>query len=208
MADTIHPIVPVARTDQRQAVRAVLHRAIDGPDRMLEQRRLLVGDRWEVVDFRLAGLERRRFEERHDFVQHRCIAGPPDIDGDGIREPQPIVGASRPCAAPARRMPPVLHVAFNELAGGGTKQVGTTDRRLRKDERQDVLKLVAESERAARLKRPAAGPDATAQRLIQQPPVHDQVEGVVRRAHLQGTERVVPEAFGAARAASRCGSAP
>ena len=34
------------------------------------------GDRREAVHLRLAGLERRRLEERHDFVQHRGIAGP------------------------------------------------------------------------------------------------------------------------------------
>ena len=33
VADAIHAVVPVARADERQAVRAVLQRAIDGADR-------------------------------------------------------------------------------------------------------------------------------------------------------------------------------
>ena len=36
VADAVHPVVPIARADERQSVRAVLQRAIDSANRMLE----------------------------------------------------------------------------------------------------------------------------------------------------------------------------
>src|SRR5439155_26529370 len=55
------------------------------------------------------------------------------------------------------------------------------------------LQLIPEAECAARLVVAAACPEATADRLIQQPLVHQRIEGVVRRAHLHGAERAIPD---------------
>ena len=68
------------------------------------------------VGFVLVGLERRRLEERHRPRRARIVAGPLDVAGQAVRQPEEVVGAARPRAAAARRMPPVLHVALDELA--------------------------------------------------------------------------------------------
>ena len=38
VADAVHSVVPIARADERQSMRAVLQRAIDGANRMVEDR--------------------------------------------------------------------------------------------------------------------------------------------------------------------------
>ena len=43
VADAVHAVVPVAGADERQPVRAVVHRAVDGADAVLEERRALGG---------------------------------------------------------------------------------------------------------------------------------------------------------------------
>jgi hypothetical protein len=45
----------------------------------------------------------------------------------------------------------VLNVAFDELARRGTKNMSTREVRCGEQECQDVLQLIAEAERAARL---------------------------------------------------------
>ena len=60
------------------------------------------------------------------------------------------------------------------------------------------MKLVAESERAARLVRAAPGPDATTERLIQQPAIHQEVERIVWCVDLYRAKRLVPESRRAA----------
>src|SRR5207244_4965441 len=69
VADTVHPIVPIAGADKREPVRAILQRTIDGANRMLENRGALRGDRWQGVHLRLLRLERRRFEKWDDLVE-------------------------------------------------------------------------------------------------------------------------------------------
>src|SRR5437867_2347885 len=71
--------------------------------------------------------------------------------------------------------------------------MGSTQIRSRVQERQDILKLVAKSEGASGLIRTAARPDAATERLIQQPTIHHEIEGIVRCADLYRAQRVVPE---------------
>ena len=112
-----------------------------------------------------------------------------------IRQPQQVVRATRPRPAAARRMPPMLHVAFDELPRRHVEQMGAAQLRLGGEQRQHVLQLIAESERAAGLIRSAPRPEPAAQRLADQPPVDDEIERVVRRVDLDGAERFVPHAF-------------
>ena len=51
--------------------------------------------------------------------------------------------------------------------------------------------------RLPRLIRAAPGPDAAAERLIQQPAIHDEIERIVRRVDPYRTEDIVPESCGA-----------
>src|SRR4029079_18095653 len=92
-----------------------------------------------------------------------------------------------------RRMPPVLHVALDELTRRAQDEMCTAEIRPRIQQRQNVLHLVAESEGASRLVRAAARPDATTERLVRQPPIHQKIERVVRGVDLYRAEGVFPE---------------
>ena len=115
-----------------------------------------------------------------------------DVAAGRQRQPEVIVGAVRAHAAARGRMPPVLHVAFPELARRAEQQMLAQKARLGVDQRHRVLQLIAEAEGAARLVVSAARPEAARQRLVEQPAVGQHVEGRVGRFHLHGAERVVP----------------
>ena len=144
---------------------------------------------------RLIGLERRRLEKRDDFIQYRLIAALRHVAGGDVGQPEQIVGAARSGSASARRMPPVLHVPLDELPRRRAKEVLATEVRPRVHERKHVLQLIAKTEGPAGLVRAAARPDATAQRLIEQPAIDDEIERIVRRADLDGAEDLIPRAL-------------
>ncbi len=86
----------------------------------------------------------------------------------------------------------MLDVAFGELPSRRSKQMRSRQIRPRQQQREHVLQLIAEAERAARLVVAGARPEAAAHILVQQPPVHQHVEGIVRRADLDRLERSAP----------------
>ena len=100
------------------------------------------------------------------------------------------------CARPGRR-------ARATSAGRRLRRTGATaarsswsrtmERRASED-RQGVLQLVAEAERAARLVERGPPPDAARQRLVEQPAVHDQIHPAIGRADGYRAEQLVPEA--------------
>ena len=51
-----------------------------------------------------------------------------------IDQPQPVVGELRPHALPAGLVPPVLHVAFDELPRGGVEDVIARQVRRRQEQ--------------------------------------------------------------------------
>ena len=90
-------------------------------------------------------------------------------------------------------MPPVLHVALDELPAGRehevlAQEIGATER-----QRHDVLDLVAEANGPPGLIETRSSPQARADRLVEQPAVHHEIERVIRSTDLDGTEGVVPE---------------
>src|SRR5438132_9328861 len=89
-------------------------------------------------------------------------------------------------------MPPVLHVAFAELAAGSAQEMVAGDLRRRPDQRQDILKLIAEAVGTAGLVECRPAPEAAAQHLIKQPAVQQQVQGPVGRSHLDRAEQSLP----------------
>ena len=103
------------------------------------------------------------------------------VVGDRVGQPEQVVGAAGARAAAAGDVPPVLHVALDELARGRAQQVLARRGPGRaSDERHRVLELVAEAEGAARLVVAGAGPHAAGQVLVQEPAVQHHVERVVR----------------------------
>ena len=81
-------------------------------------------------------------------------------------------------------MPPVLHVALDELAARAAQQLLAHERRRGVHQRHRVLQLVAEAEGAARLVVAAARPQPAREGLVQQPAVGQHVERGVRRVDL------------------------
>src|SRR6266481_9120461 len=74
-ANSVHAVIPITRTHQRQSVLAQIETAIDGPRAMLEHRRTLSRDLGLHIVFHLIGLEQRTLEKWHHFVQHRMVPG-------------------------------------------------------------------------------------------------------------------------------------
>src|SRR2546428_13984189 len=93
-----------------------------------------------------------------------------------IRKPQQVVGAPSPKPTAARFVPPVLDIAFHEPPARRPQQVFPHEIGLGWPEGHDVLELVAESARAARLVVPRTSPQPTTHRLIEEPTIHHQIE--------------------------------
>ena len=104
-------------------------------------------------------------------------------------------------------MPPVLHVAFAELAAGAAQQMLAGGPRRGVEQRRRVLQLVAEAVRAAGLVVPAASPVAAGQRLVLQPAVDQQVQGGVGRLGVDHAQRPFPEFPDALQGLARAGRA-
>ena len=142
------------------------------------------------------GLEQRRLEERHHLVEHarrrrstrRSGPGSTAATADRRSSGSACRGRSADATSAARR----------PRRTGATPPAADAPGQLRPrvQQRQDVLQLIAESERAAGLIGAAARPDAAAQRLVQQPAVDDEIERVVGRVHLDRAEALVPHPLG------------
>ena len=86
----------------------------------------------------------------------------------------------------------MLHVALHELAARRAEDVFAQQVGSGHAQRHRILQLVPEAEGAAGLVQGGARPHATAQHLVDQPAVHEQVERIVGRLHLDGAERDIP----------------
>src|SRR5436190_119993 len=136
---------------------------------MVEQGSVFGGNSRQSIRLLFVTCERRRLQERRALVQDGAVTGRTYVFRDDMRQPQQIVGATAAKPATERLVPPVLDVAFDELPCGGAKKVCACKFRPRERQRHDILQLIAEAECAARLVVAAACPEATADRLIQQP---------------------------------------
>src|SRR5262249_52235186 len=114
-ADAVHTVVPVAGAHERQTMWAEAPGIADGADTMLIERSLFFRRLRQAVRVFLSWRERRPFEEGIRHVQHACVATDLHIVTRGEGQPEEIVREMRADAAARRRMPPVLHIAFDEL---------------------------------------------------------------------------------------------
>ena len=123
MADAVHAVVPVAGADERQAVRAGGDAFLDGAAAVLEERAVFADDRRQVVSLVLALGQRRRRQERRLLVEDpaspvtRTYSA--TTNGSQSRSSEQRLRSPRP----ERLVPPVLHVAFDELAAGRAEDV-------------------------------------------------------------------------------------
>src|SRR6266436_6777704 len=95
-------------------------------------------------------------------------------------------------ATSRRWMPPVLDIAFTELARRCAQQMYPYQGWLGMRQRHHILQLVAESERAAGLIETAPAPDAAAQSLIQEPAIGHEVGSRVGSIDIDRAECVTP----------------
>jgi hypothetical protein len=105
----------------------------------------------QVIELVLGGGERGHRDEPRRRVEDGAVTGNTDVVLADEGQPRKVVGESRPYAASVRRMPPVLDVAFDELAARRANDVLARERGLRVEEREDVLQLIAEAERPTTL---------------------------------------------------------
>src|SRR6266403_1505601 len=114
-ADPIHAVVPVARSEQRQAMRADGEAPVQRPDTVLEEGRgprRRPGRRKDLV---LVYVERRAFQKGQQFVEHGEIPGDGEIVAHDERQPDAVVGHPGFHALPRSGKPPMLYVARREM---------------------------------------------------------------------------------------------
>ena len=78
----------------------------------------------------------------------RGVAGRREVLGDDERQPVAVVGDVRAHASARERLPPVQHVALGELVPRCLDDLLAHEVRARDQQREAVLQLVAEAERA------------------------------------------------------------
>ena len=191
-ADAVHAVVPVAAAHQGQAVHADGQAVVDGARAVFVERGALVARLCDVVGVFGAWRHGLAREEGHHLVEHGRVASGVDVVDSGMAQPEQVVGEMGANASPGRRMPPVLHIAFGELARRRQQQLAAQHGRRHHRERHGVLQLIPKTERATGLVEAGAAPQAAGDRLVQQPPVHERIEQGVGRAHRHAAEQLVP----------------
>ena len=86
----------------------------------------------------------------------------------------------------------MLHIPLAELPAAGAQQMLTRQVRSRDGKRHAVLELIAKAVCAAGLIESGSRPDAAGECLIQHPAIEDDVQGPVRRFHLDRAENLLP----------------
>src|SRR5882724_4248559 len=191
--DPVHPVVPIAAADQRKAVGASRKALVDGAHTMVEEGTRFGGTPRLPVGLSLARGEHRSLQERNELVEDAVVPGRVHVMRYGVRQPEQVVRATGSGAAAGGLVPPVLHIPFDELPARGPDDVRPQNVRPRQGEGHGVLQLIAEAEGATRLIEAGPRPEPAAQVLVQKPPVHEEIEGVVRGAHLDRLQGVGPE---------------
>ena len=80
-----------------------------------------------------------------------AVAGARDVERGDVRQPEQVVGEARADALARGRMPPVHHVALDELVRCVQNDLRARERRIEIEQCGRVLQLIAKAERAARL---------------------------------------------------------
>src|SRR5215467_6991575 len=110
----------------------------------------------------LAGSKRRTFEIRYFLVENRRVSGHLDVMRDGIRQPQQVIGTTGAYAQTGLRMPPMLDVAFQELARCRSQKMGACHFWNGVDKSHRVLHLIAKAKCATGLVERRTPPESAA----------------------------------------------
>ena len=176
-SNAIKAVVPITSSDQRQPMRTGSGRARDGPPTMFEQRTLRGGSDRNGKTLGLLFLQWFAVEEWNHLIENRSVAGGANVMRGDERKPEKIVTEPRPDAGARLWMPPVLHIAFQELPCGRAQDVLASQVWRSVHESHDILQLVSKPVSAARLIKGRAAPDSAAEGLIKQPAVEQKVRG-------------------------------
>ena len=174
-AHQVHAVVPVPVAHERQTVRAQLPAMIQRAPAVLPKRSCLSGNHGYEHALVLARLQKRALDEVHFFIEYAGVTCHADILRNYVRKPQEIVRAKRTNAITRFRMPPMLRIAFGELACRRHQNVFPSNLWRGVQKRHGILQLIAESESSARLIQRGPAPEPATQRLIQQPAVQEMV---------------------------------
>src|SRR5262245_9683882 len=158
-ADPIHPVVPVAGAHERKAVTSDREAPVERASAVLEERGALRRNRGLEIGFEALVGKRRPIDERNLFVKYGRVPRDGDVVCRREGEPDPIVGNARSYTPSRRWMPPVLDIAFRKLPRRRATDLPTRDVAGRHRQRHDILELIAETVRAARLIEARTGPD-------------------------------------------------
>ncbi len=177
----------------------------------------LVGAARQVIVTFLAVVERPTRQVGDLLVEHAGVARKGHVPGNGVRQPQVVVRASRADAAPTGRappmlhvpltttptfikglidtgrVPPMLHVPLDKLPLGATQEMLPGQIGHFMQEGHTVLELIAEAVCPARLVEAATAPHAARKHLVRQPAVHQHVQGGIRRLGVEHAQFVIPE---------------
>src|SRR5690606_39087295 len=146
---TVESVVPVTRTDERQAAWARTGGVVEGTEPVLQQGGGQATGSELCVALVFACCQLRALEERNLLVQHPLVAQRLHVDRGDVRQPHEVVRDPGAHATRRRRVPPVQHVALWELVRGRLEQLGTRQLRRGVQQGKRVLELVAETDGAA-----------------------------------------------------------
>jgi len=110
---------------------------------MFVDRRRLLADARRVIGILGAVGDRDPFDERHVLIEQRRVAGRAQVVDTGVGQPQQIVGEMGAHAGTGGCVPPVLHIAFCELALRAHEGLLAQHGGRSPGQRHGVLQLVA-----------------------------------------------------------------
>src|SRR3954465_15623596 len=102
----------------------------------------------QIVDLVRIRVQLPHGVRKHVDVEDSGVARNIDVVVEDVRQPYKIVRELRSDSAPTLRMPPMLHVAFDELPARRANDVFARDAGVRIHERHRILQLIAETESA------------------------------------------------------------
>ena len=146
-----------------------------------------------LVRLVLLGPEGASFDERHALIEHRRITCSGHVVERCVDEPEPIVRESRAHTLATGLVPPVLHVAFDELPRGRVNDLVACEVRRGKDQRHHVLQLITETERTTRLVEGGSPPDPAGESLVEQPAIQQHIGRRIGCLDLYRPQQRVPE---------------
>ena len=173
-------------------MRAVSDRFVDRTPAVLKDGSFFERFDWPNIGLVLLFLQERRLKEGCRGVQNRRVAGHGYVVADRVRKPEQIVRTAATNAGSGWLMPPMLYVSLGELPRSGPQNHFARGLRRRVDQGQGILQLIPEAVGSARLIQRRTAPDTTAQGLIEQPAIHQEVDGKHRSLDLNGSQQGIP----------------